>query len=366
MQERSTIKKEDFDAFLYSAVKKGASDIHLKTGSPPSVRVNGVLIHLNLPPISKQNIEAITGYILSSKINPPSINEITQIDLSYTTSPPIIYRFRVSIFKQRGNLSIVFRNIPAEIPTFQSLGLPPVIEKISQESRGLILITGATGSGKSSTLAAIINYINHTKAVHIITIEDPIEFIHEDIKARISQREVGTDTENFNSALRAALRQDPDVILVGEIRDHETIDIALKAAETGHLVLSTLHTPDAAKTLGRILALFPPEEQELVRHRLADNLTATISQRLLPRADGKGRVVAMEIMIVTGTVREWLIQMEKPSTIKDIIEKSRTQYEMQTFDQSLTDLYRGGLVTLEAAKAAATNPADFIRALNFE
>jgi twitching motility protein PilT len=212
----------------------------------------------------------------------------------------------------------------------------------------------------------MIRYINEKRPVHIVTIEDPIEFIHQDIKATVNQREVGADTASFNKALRASLRQDPDVILVGEIRDYETIDTALKAAETGHLVLSTVHTPDAAKTIGRMMALFPPEEQDLVRQRLADNLRATISQRLIRRADGKGRVVATEVMIVTGTVQEWLLEMDKPSTIRDIIEKSRSQYGMMSFDQSLTDLYKGGLVSLEAAKAAATHPADFVRALHFE
>jgi twitching motility protein PilT len=202
--------------------------------------------------------------------------------------------------------------------------------------------------------------------VHIVTIEDPIEFLHANIKAWVSQREIGSDTENFSIALRAALRQDPDVVFVGEIRDHETADIALKAAETGHLVLSTVHTPDAPKTIDRLLALFPPEEQALVRQRLADNLRATVSQRLLPRADGKGRVVALEIMIVTGTVREWLLEMTKATTVVDIIEKSRDQYGMQTFDQCLRDLLRGNLITMDVAKAAATSPADFVRALHFE
>jgi twitching motility protein PilT len=362
--QQGIIKKEEFDAFLAGAVRKGASDIHIKTGAPPTLRLDGNLVHIKSPPMSGLDMEAIAGYILASKLRPPSLEELTQVDLPYSIES--FCRFRVSIFKQRGSLSVVLRSIPMDIPTFQTLGLPPVLQKISEEVRGLVLVTGVTGSGKSSTLAAMIDHINHSRSVHIITIEDPIEFIHNDVKARISQREVGTDTENFNAALRAALRQDPDVILVGEIRDHETIDIALKASETGHLVLSTLHTPDAGKTLGRVLALFPPEEQELVRYRLADNLKATISQRLLQRADGKGRVVALEIMIVTGTVKDWLLQMDKPSAIRDIIEKSRLQYEMQTFDQCLTDLYKGGLITLEAAKAAATHPADFVRALHFE
>ncbi len=364
MQNQNVIKKEEFDTFLAGAVNKGASDIHLKTGVPPVLRVDGVLKKIKSGPMSKADMEAIATYILTHKLRPPSLEELTQVDLPYSVAKTC--RFRVSIFKQRGSLSAVLRNIPMNVPSFQVLGLPPVVQTIAEENRGLILVTGATGSGKSSTLAAMLNFINQTKSVHIITIEDPIEFVHKDIRATLTQREVGSDTEGFNEALRAALRQDPDVILVGEIRDHETIDIALKAAETGHLVLSTIHTPDAGKTLGRLLALFPPEGQELIRHRLCDNLRAIISQRLLKKSDGKGRVAALEIMIVTGTVRDWLLEMEHPSTIKDIIEKSRLQYSMQTFDQCLTDLYKGGLITLEAAKAAASAPGDFVRALHFD
>jgi len=362
--QQHVIMKDEFEAFLGGAVKRGASDIHMKTGSPPMVRIDGVLKQIKSSPLTAEDMEAIAHYILASKLHPPSIEELTQIDLPYAIENSC--RFRVSLFRQRGSLSVVLRSIPMQIPTFKSLGLPPVLAKIADENRGLILVTGATGSGKSSTLASMIHHINETRAVHIITIEDPIEFVHKDNMASLSQREVGADTENFNAALRAALRQDPDVILVGEIRDYETIDIALKAAETGHLVFSTLHTPDCGKTVGRILALFPAEEQELVRYRLADNLKATISQRLLRRSDGQGRIAALEVMIVTGTVKEWLLTMEKPSTIRDIIEKSRVQYEMQTFDQCLTDLYKGGLITLDEAKAAATHPADFVRALHFE
>ncbi|MBI5500921.1 MAG: PilT/PilU family type 4a pilus ATPase [Deltaproteobacteria bacterium] len=341
-----------------------ASDVHLKVASPPSFRIDGVLRPLQTAPLKPEHTLEIVRLVLErarSHLEPDTINDA---DVAYAY--PGVGRFRVNIYRQRGALSLVMRTISDKPPSFESLGLPPVMRKIADQARGLVLVTGATGTGKTSTLAAMVHHINQNQPVHIVTIEDPIEFLHQNIKAWVSQREIGSDTENFSVALRAALRQDPDVVLVGEIRDHETADIALKAAETGHLVLSTVHTPDAAKTIDRLLALFPPEEQLLVRQRLADNLRATVSQRLMPRADGKGRVAALEIMIVTGTVREWLLEMTKASTVLDIIEKSRDQYAMQTFDQCLRDLLRGGLITLDTAKAAATSAADFVRALHFD
>ncbi|MBW2263325.1 MAG: type IV pilus twitching motility protein PilT [Deltaproteobacteria bacterium] len=355
---------DDFDKLLRWAVENKASDVHLKVGSRPLVRIDGTLHPVKMTTLKPEDTNVASRRVLEGRFGKVSPSEIEDLDLPFDL--PGVSRFRVNIFRQRGNLTLVLRTIPTTVPDFDELGLPPILAKISDDVRGLILVTGATGSGKSSTLASMIRHINSTRPVHIVTIEDPIEFLHEDIKATVNQREVGTDTESFNKALRASLRQDPDVILVGEIRDYETIDTALKAAETGHLVLSTVHTPDAGKTIGRVLALFPPDEQDLVRQRLADNLRATISQRLLKRSDGKGRVVAVEVMIVTGTVQDWLLEMDKPATIRDIIEKSRSQYGMLTFDQCLTDLYKGGLVTLDVAKASATNPADFVRALHFE
>ncbi len=355
---------EDFDKLLKWAVENHASDIHLKVGNRPLVRIDGVLHALKTPVLGNADTTVCVRRVLEGRFAKREPAEIDDLDMPFQL--PGVSRFRVNVFRQRGSLSLVLRVIRTEVPTFEELGLPPVLKKVCEEQRGFILVTGATGSGKSSTLAAMIRQINEKRPVHIVTIEDPIEFVHTDIRATISQREVGADTEGFNRALRAAMRQDPDVILVGEIRDHETIDTALKAAETGHLVLSTVHTPDAGKTIGRLMALFPPDEQDLVRQRLADNLRATISQRLLTRADGKGRVVATEIMVVTGTVQEWLLEMDKPSTILDIISKSRDQYGMNTFDQCLTDLYKGGLITLEVAKASATHPADFVRALHFD
>ena len=356
--------KEEFEKLLVWSVENKASDIHLKVGARPIVRIDGILHSLKTPVLKPEDLNVVARRVLEGRHSKISPAEIDDLDIPFQL--PGVSRYRVNLFRQRGNLSLVLRIIPTEVPTLDQLGLPPILKKVCEETHGFILVTGATGSGKSSTLAAMIRHINEREPVHIVTIEDPIEFVHQDIRSTISQREVGADTAGFNQALRASLRQDPDVILVGEIRDHETVDTALKAAETGHLVLSTVHTPDAAKTIGRLMALFPPDEQDLVRQRLADNLRATISQRLLRRADGKGRVVAIEVMIVTGTVQEWLLSMDKPSTIRDIIEKSRSQYGMMTFDQCLTDLYNGGLVTLEEAKAAATHPADFVRALHFE
>ncbi|MFC1855797.1 type IV pilus twitching motility protein PilT, partial [Thermodesulfobacteriota bacterium] len=292
------------------------------------------------------------------------LEELREYDSSYAVEG--VGRFRVNIYRQRGSFAIVLRVIPFETPTFESLDLPKVISKISLEDRGLILVTGITGSGKSTTLAAIINHINSVRKCHILTIEDPIEFIHRNNKSSVSQREIGLDTSNFALALRAALRQDPDVILVGEMRDLETVDIALKAAETGHLVLSTVHTTDAATTLARLISFFPAAEQDLIRIRLAENLKAVISQRLLQKKDGKGRVIAAEIMIATKTIQECIKEPSKTGDIKDFIEKSRLQYEMQSFDQHLLDLYKSGMITFETAKSAATNPSDLEREIMLE
>ncbi len=349
---------------LTVGAQNGASDIHFRPGDPPTYRVNGVLRALK----GEKLVAAATRQVVLNLITDPAvqkdIDRLQEFDLSYAV--PGVARFRVNVYRQRGSLAVILRIIPAEVPTIDGLGLPEVLKKIAGSERGLILVTGATGSGKSSTLAAMIDHINRTEALHILSIEDPIEFLHKNIKSSISQREIGTDTASFNVALRAALRQDPDVILVGEMRDTETIDIALKAAETGHVVLSTVHTTDAAKTIGRLVSVFPAEEQTMVRIRLADSLMASISQRLLPRAGGKGRVVALEIMIQTQTIREYIRAQDKTSGIKDAIEKGRSNYGMQSFDQHLSDLYRSGVVALETARSAASNPADFERALNFD
>lgn len=350
-----------FDKFLAAAVKAGASDIHIKAGAQPTLRVHGVLKEVKLEALTPDDMAGLIVHMLSRHGLEMDLRRLREYDTSYVVDG--VGRFRVNILKQKGHFGAVLRVIPSKVPTLDELGLPPVLKKIAREERGLVLVTGVTGSGKSTTLAAMINEINTESRKHIVTIEDPIEFLHEDRLSRITQREVGADTESFAMALRAALRQDPDVILVGEMRDAVTIDTGLKAAETGHLVFSTVHTNDAAKTIGRIIDVFPHDAQAAVRLRLAENLRATISQRLLRRADNQGRVVAMEIMISTLTVVELIKDPARTPEIKDYIERSREMYNTQSFDQHLIDLYQAGILTLEIAKAAATNPADFERAL---
>jgi twitching motility protein PilT len=280
-------------------------------------------------------------------------------DYDCSWGAPGIGRFRVSILRQRSSFMIVMRVIPFDVPSFEKLAVPPVLARIAEAERGMVLVTGVTGSGKSTTMAALINHINQHQNKHVLTLENPIEFLHRDLQSSITQREIGVDTENFGAGLRAALRQDPDVILIGEMRDAETIDTAMKAAETGHLLVSTLHTPDAQSTVMRIIAMFPAEEQEIVRVRLAESLHAVISQRLLPRADGKGRVAALEVMLVTETVRELMLDPDRIGSIRDFIAEGKEQYGMQTFDQHLEELVRAGTVTYEVALAAASRPSDF-------
>jgi twitching motility protein PilT len=348
---------------LAVGVQNGASDIHFRPGDPPTYRVNGVLRGLKSDKLTPQHTRQIALNLIGDPRVREEVDALQEHDTSY--SVPGAARFRVNIYRQRGSLSAILRIIPAEPPTFESLGLPPVMKTIATLERGLVLVTGATGSGKSSTLAAIIDHINKNDKLHILTIEDPIEFLHRNQQSSISQREIGTDTKSFAHALRAALRQDPDVILVGEMRDLETIDIALKAAETGHLVLSTVHTVDAPSTIQRLVSVFPAEEQTFARLRLADSLKASISQRLLPRADNRGRALALEIMIQTKTIQEYIRDPNRTSLMKDVLEKGRDQYGMQTFDMHLIQLYRGNVISLETAVSAASNPSDFQRALNF-
>ncbi len=353
-----------FNQFLAAAVKNGASDVHFKVGSAPALRINGQLLPVKVPALQPDDTKRIAGHVLSQVRWRGDLEQLQDFDASYALEG--VGRFRVNIFRNKGHMGAIMRSIPFNVPTFEKLGLPKVLEKISGEDRGMILVTGVTGSGKSSTLAAIVNFINQHNRKHILTIEDPIEFLHEDKFSRVTQREIGPDTTSFSHALRAALRQDPDVILVGEMRDTETIEIALKSSETGHLVLSTVHTTDCVRTIGRVVGVFTPEAQHGVRNRLADNLKSTISQRLLPHASGKGRVVAAEIMVSTLSVVEYIKDEARTDEIKDYLEKNHDLLGTQSFDQHLAELLRDGKITMEAAREAATNAADFERALNFE
>ncbi len=342
---------------LKIAVDHGASDLHLKVGSHPVIRVNGLL----QPMVEQKRLMQEDTIAMAFSIMDAKQKEKfkTNLDLDIAYSVPGLGRFRVNIFQQRGTVGIVNRVIPIGIKGIKDLLLPQVIEKISMEQRGLILCTGTTGSGKSTTLAAMIDHINANRVEHIITIEDPIEFLHRDKKSIVNQREVGIDTRSFAGALRSALREDPDVILVGEMRDYETIETALMAAETGHLVLSTLHTLDATETITRIISVFPPHQQKQIRLQLAAVLRAVISLRLVPRADGQGRVPGTEVMINTSTIQDCVENKEKTKMIRDYIEQGYSQYGMQTFDQSLYFLYKDNYITLEEALRRATNPDDF-------
>jgi twitching motility protein PilT len=350
-----------FITLLTSAVQHAVSDIHIKAGETPAFRIRGDLMGVKCPPLTDADVLQILRYIVPDPKFHERLAELKEFDGSFEVKN--LGRFRFNIFRHQGKLGAILRLIPGQVPTIEKLGLPPVLRKISQLNRGLVLVTGATGSGKSSTLAAIIDSINSQSPVHVLTIEDPVEFMHVNKRARITQREVGRDTGNFAEALRAALRQDPDVILVGEMRDAETIDIALKAAETGHLVFSTVHTTDAIKTIGRLVSVFPAEEQRMVRMRLADNLVATVSQRLVKRSDGKGVVAAQEIMISNPGIQECIGDASRTGEINDFISKSREISGGQTFDQHLVELYQKNVISLAAAKEASTNPSDFERNL---
>ncbi len=339
---------------LRIAIEREASDLHLKVGNHPIIRVHGELIPLvELKRLVPEDTIAMAYSIMNNQ-QKEKFKKNMEIDMAY--SVPGLGRFRCNIFYQRGAIGLVLRIIPSKIRTIRELLLPPVLEEICMEKRGLVLVTGTTGSGKTTTLSAMIDYINTHRVEHIITIEDPIEYLHRDKKSIVNQREVGVDTESFAVALRSALREDPDVILVGEMRDYETIETAIVAAETGHLVLSTLHTLDAPETINRIISVFPPYHHKQVRIQLASVLKAVISMRLLPRADGKGRVPAVEVMITTPFIRDCIINKEKTHLIREAIKQGVSQYGMQTFDQSLFKLYEAKLITLEEALKWASNP----------
>jgi len=352
----------ELNEILQIALRGGASDIHLKAGLPPMFRVDGSLVPLKdgkrLPPEEVARM----AFGIMNEFQKEKFKQSNEVDLAYGV--PGLGRFRVNVFQQRGTIGAVLRVIPFKIQTIADLSLPQILEKVCMEERGLILVTGTTGSGKSTTLAAMIDHINANDTNHIITVEDPIEFLIRDKRSIVNQREVGVDTLSFNQALKSALRQDPDVILVGEMRDLETIETALLAAETGHLVMSTLHTLDATETINRIISAFPPHQQKQVRIQLASVLRAVVSQRLVPRADGKGRVAAVEIMRITARIREMVEDKDRTKEIPDAIAQGHVSYGMQTFDQSLMMLVRQQLVTYQEALRQATNPDDF--ALRFQ
>ena len=346
-----------FDKLILEASSRGASDIHLRADHVPLVRVDGALERwTHVAPISGAALEAVATRVLSP-LHQVRLQTKMEVDVAWQAAG--VGRIRASVFRQRGTIAVSMRLIPANVPTPESLGLPASVIDLAGESRGLILVTGATGSGKSTTLASLVGRINQMRALHILTIEDPIEFVHNDQKAVVTQREVGFDTLEYAAGLRSALRQDPDVILIGEMRDMETIETALIAAETGHLVLSTLHTLDAPETINRIIAVFPPHQQNQVRHQLSRVLKAAVSQRLMPRADGRGRVLACEVMIATALVRDCIADAEKTGGLAQAIVQGASQYGMQSFDQAILKLCKDEQVTVEEATQWVTNVEEF-------
>ena len=346
----------NFKAVLQQLVQRGASDLHLKVGRPPTLRLHGDLVPLDHPALRPEDLKGLAEQLMT----PRQVKEFTENkECDFAIGVPGIGRFRCNIYQQRGSLCYAMRAIPYQARTIKELNLPSVMEEISLKPRGLVLVTGITGSGKSTALAAMVQHINESRKANVITIEDPIEFLHRDINCHINQREVGTDTATFGQALRRVLRQDPDVILIGEIRDLETLDTALKAADTGHLVFSTLHTTDATQTINRVLSFYPPHQQAEVRFSLASALQAVVSLRLVPRADKPGRVPACEVLINTQTVRDQIRDMDKSLNIPDLIKEGAVQYGMQKFDQSLMHYYSQGIISYESAVFYATSPSEF-------
>ena len=345
-----------FRPAIVEMVQRGASDLHLKGGRPPTIRVNGQLQVLPLPAVKPEELKALADSLMT----PRQLKDFAEMkEADFGIGVPGIGRFRTNVYYQRGSIAFVFRAIPYEVRTVRELLLPAVLEEIAAKPRGLVLVTGVTGSGKSTALAAMIDHINRTRRVNIMTIEDPIEFLHRDQLANVSQREVGTDTHSFGDALKRVLRQDPDVILIGEIRDMETMDTAIKAADTGHLVLSTIHTTDATQTISRVLSFYPPHQHAEIRMLLSTALGAVISMRLVPRADGKGRVPATEVLINTATVADNIRDTQKALAIPDLIAQGGMSYGMQSFDQSLMRWYQDGIITYDEALFNATHPSEF-------
>jgi len=347
----------DLHELLRLAIQHQASDLHLKVGVPPVLRIDHQLLPLqDRPRLTQADLDAVIHLVATDRQR-LQLEQRRELDLAFGVQG--VGRIRANLYQQRGTIGVAFRVIPDKVQTLDELNLPQIVAKLALEPRGLVLVTGTAGSGKSTTLAAMIDHINNSETGHILTIEDPIEFLHRDKRCLITQREVGIDTESFAEALRAALRQDPDVILVGEMRDFDTVSTAILAAETGHLVMSTLHTIDAAETVNRIIAIYPPYQQKQIRLQLASLLRGIISMRLVPRADGKGRVPAVEVMVSTATIRECIADSDKTRKIIELIAAGGSEYGMQTFDQSLISLYRRGLVSYEDALRWSSNPNDF-------
>lgn len=357
------IDRAMFDRILQFGVERGISDLHFEVGHPPHLRLQGDLLPAKYPALQKGDTEAIAAVLLGDSY-PEFKKSRAERDVTYSIES--IARFRATVFWQQGNVGVVLRVIPLNIRSFEQLNLPPTLGDLAVVRRGLLLFTGATGNGKSTTLAAVLQRINQTRRAHIVTIEDPIEFLFPKDRSLIIQREVGSDTRSYREALTAALRQDPDVIVLGEIRDFETAEICLKGAETGHLVLSAIHTPDAVRTIERFVGMFPPEDHASARVRLAEALKATVSLRLLPSADGQNRIPAVEVMRVTRTIQECIRDMNKQDEIASHIAKGKDLYAMQTFDQHLIELHQRKKITLEVAKMAASNPDEFERSLTIE
>jgi twitching motility protein PilT len=352
----STGKAFDYKAVLQHMIQTNASDLHLKVGRPPTLRVDGQMVNIEAAPLKQEDLRSLAEQIMGPK-NIKEFSELKESD--FALAVPGVGRFRVNAYQQRGTIAYAFRTVPFQAKTISELNLPTVCERIAMMPRGLVLVTGITGSGKSTALASMLHYINQNRHANVITIEDPIEYLHRDINCSINQREVGTDTGSFGQALRRVLRQDPDIILVGEIRDLETLDTALKAAETGHLVFSTLHTTDATQTVNRILSFYPPHQQTEVRYMLSNALRAIVSLRLVKRADKKGRVPAAEVLVNSEAVRDQMRDLSNALNLPMLIREGAVPYGMQSFDQSLMNWYEKGVISYEDALQAATSPSEF-------
>jgi twitching motility protein PilT len=346
----------NFKVVLQTMAQQGGSDLHLKIGRPPTMRLNGELTPMDMPALKPEDLRSIGEQI----IPPKQRREFDESkDADFAIGVPGVGRFRVNVYQQRGSLAYAFRLIAFQALSMDELNLPPILKEIAVKPRGLVLVTGITGSGKSTALATMLQYVNENRHANIITIEDPIEFLHRDINCHINQREVGTDTTSFGQALRRVLRQDPDIIMIGEIRDIETLEIALKAADTGHMVFSTLHTMDAAQTINRVLSFYPPHEQADIRFQLSTALQAVVSLRLVPRADKPGRIPACEVLVNTAAVADNIRDASKALNIPDLIREGTVQYGMQSFDQSLMNWYKQGVISYEGALFASSSPSEF-------